>query len=111
MSRGLEAYGSSVSNPNHYPLVPLDTPAEGSEGPWVLNTQPIPLPLALRMSNRKPKDWWWGYFDTHPDFEKKLPVAYTNEKERQLKVMCGACRIRKMIDEQQKDCKEQHQGL
>ncbi|KAG1856467.1 hypothetical protein F4604DRAFT_1931909 [Suillus subluteus] len=63
------------------------------------------------MSNKKPKDWWWGYFDTHPDFEKKLPVAYANEKERQPKVMCGACKIKKMIDEQQKDCEEQHQGL
>lgn len=66
---------------------------------------------ALRMSNKKPKDWWWGHFDTHPDFEKKLPAAYANEKERRPKVMCGACKITKTIDEQQKDREEQHQGL
>ncbi|KAG1861686.1 hypothetical protein F4604DRAFT_1905751 [Suillus subluteus] len=44
-----------------------------------------PLP-ALRMNNKKPIDWWWGYFDTHSDFEKKLPVAYANEKETRPKV-------------------------
>ncbi|KAG1885189.1 hypothetical protein F4604DRAFT_1918847 [Suillus subluteus] len=69
-----------------------------------------PLP-ALKMSNKKPKDWWWGYFDTHPDFEKKLSAAYANEKERRSKVMCGARKISKVIDEQQKDREEQRQGL
>ncbi|KAG2094443.1 uncharacterized protein F5147DRAFT_763876 [Suillus discolor] len=66
-----------------------------------------PLP-ALRMSNKEPKDWWWGHSDTHPDFEKKLPAAYANEKEGRPKVMCGACKIKKTIDEQQK---EQRRGL
>jgi len=52
------------------------------------------------MSKRQ-KDWWWGYFDIHPDLERKLPVAYANEKERRPKVMCKACKISKLMDEQQ----------
>jgi hypothetical protein len=63
------------------------------------------------MSNRKQKDWWWGYFDTHPDLEKKLPTAYANEKERRPKVMCKACKISRIIDEQQADRESQRQGL
>ncbi|KAG1863678.1 hypothetical protein F4604DRAFT_1683560 [Suillus subluteus] len=37
-------------------------------------------------------------------FKKKLSTAYVKEKEWRLKVMCGACKISKIIDEQQKDC-------
>ncbi|OAX34241.1 hypothetical protein K503DRAFT_460884 [Rhizopogon vinicolor AM-OR11-026] len=63
------------------------------------------------MSNRKQKDWWCGYVDTHPDLEKKLPTAYANEKERRPKVMCKAYKISRIIDEQQADRESQRQGL
>jgi hypothetical protein len=63
------------------------------------------------MSNAKQKDWWWAYFDTHPDLQKKLPAAYANEKERRPKVMCKACKINRIVDEQQTDRESQRQGL